>query len=470
MKRSNVRGEKGLAMMQGKARDTSSTHRGGAKMTTKLASLTRRARESPKCRFTSLMHLFTEDFLAGCFRELKRGKSPGIDRVTVEEYGVNLREKLRDLVTRMKAKRYRPRPVRRAYIPKPDGTRRPLGIPTAEDKIVQMGVKKILEAIFEADFVGVSYGFRPNRSCHDALDAVNEAVMAKPVNYVVDMDIKKFFDTVDHKWLMRFLRQRIVDPNFLRLVGRLLRAGVMEEGKYTEVDKGAPQGGVVSPVLANIYLHYVLDLWFKGVVKKQLKGYAQLIRYCDDFIVCLERRSDAEMFAEMLKERLGEFGLEIADKKSRTIEFGRFMWYKSQRQGSRLATFDFLGFTHYCAKSRKGKFKLGRKTARSKYWQKLRAMNEWLRSVRNTAKLEEWWPVLRLKLIGHYRYYGIGGNSRSLNTFYSETRRLAYKWINRRSQKRSYSLPQFLRFLEYNALPRPKIYHPYPVIAKRMHY
>ncbi len=470
MKQGNACGAKGLAVMQREERDTSSTHSGGTKVLTKLALLTLRARENPRCKFTSLMHLFTEDFLKGCFRELKRGKSPGIDRVTVEEYGANLEENVKDLVRRMKAKRYRPKPAKRAYIPKPDGTKRPLGIPAVEDKVVQMGVKKILEAIFEVDFVDVSYGFRPNRSCHNALDAVNDTIMGKAVNYVVDMDIKKFFDTVDHKWLMRFLRQRIVDPNFLRLIGRLLRAGVMEEGKYVEVDKGTPQGGVASPVFANIYLHYVLDRWFKETVRKQLKGYARLVRYCDDFIVCFERGCEAQKFGEMLKQRLGKFGLRIADDKSRIIPFGRSMWYKSQREGGNVATFDFLGITHYCAKSRKGKFKLGRRTARAKYWQKLKEMNQWLKSVRNAAKLRDWWPELRPKLIGHYRYYGIGGNSPSIQAFHAETIKLAYKWINRRSQKRSYDWTQFNRFLKYNPLPKPKIYHPYPVVATRMHY
>ena len=224
----------------------------------------------------------------------------------VEEYGANLKENLEGLVRKMKVKQYRPRPVRRAFIPKSDGTRRPLGIPTVEDKIVQMGIKKVLEAIFEADFVDESYGFRPKRSCHDALDAVNEAIMSRPINYIVDIDIKKFFDTVDHKWLMRCLRQRIVDPNFLHLVAGFLKAGVMEEGKYIEVDKGTPQGGVVSPVLANIYLHYILDLWFKEVATKQLKGYAELVRYADDFIVAFQSEREAKMFSGMLRQRLAK--------------------------------------------------------------------------------------------------------------------------------------------------------------------
>jgi RNA-directed DNA polymerase len=253
-------------------------------LSTKLLSITLRAREDPKCMFTSLAHLLTEDFLKECFWELKRDKAPGIDEVTVEEYGEHLDENIEDLVVRLKAKQYRPRPVKRVYIPKPNGERRPLGIPAIEDKIVQMGIKKILEAIFEQDFVDASYGFRANRSCHDALDMIDKTIMTRPVNYVVDMDIAKFFDTVDHEWLMECLKRRIVDPSLLRLIARFLRSGMMEEGKYYETDKGTPQGGILSPILANIYLHHVLDLWFEREVKSQLKGFAQLVRYADDCV------------------------------------------------------------------------------------------------------------------------------------------------------------------------------------------
>lgn len=428
-------------------------------MVTKLESLTLRAREDPRCKFTSLAHLLSEDFLKECFWELKRDKASGIDGVTVQEYEVNLEENLKDLVGRMKAKRYRPQPVRRAYIPKPDGSKRELGIPAVEDKIVQMGIKKILEAIFEVDFRDVSYGFRPNRSCHDALDVLDKAIMTKLVNYIVDMDIEKFFDSIGHGWLMRCLRERIIDTSLLRLIGRFLKAGVMEEGKYIEVDRGTPQGGVISPILANIYLHYILDLWFEKVVKKQLTGYVQLIRYCDDFIVCFQRGKEAKAFEEMLRQRLGKFELKIAEGKSRVIGFGRYEWEKARREGMKVATFDFLGFTHYCDKTRRGEFKLGRKTSSKKFRQKMKAVNQWLKRVRNRMTLAEWWKVYRLKLLGHYRYYGISGNMPALREFYRETSKLAYKWINRRSQKKSFTYAQYCRFKKYNPLPEPKIYH-----------
>ena len=283
-KQGNACGGKGLAGVRCGDRDTPSTPRGGRGVSTKLLSITLRAREDPKCKFTSLAHLLTEDFLKECFWELKGDKAPGIDGVKVEEYGEHLDENIEDLVVMLKAKQYRPRPVKRVYIPKPNGERRPLGIPAIEDKIVQMGIKKILEAIFEQDFVDASYGFRVNRSCHDALDMIDKTIMTRPVNYVVDMDIAKFFDTVNHEWLMECLKRRIVDPSLLRLIARFLRSGVMEEGKYYETDKGTPQGGILSPILANIYLHHVLDLWFEREVKSQLKGFAQLVRYADDCV------------------------------------------------------------------------------------------------------------------------------------------------------------------------------------------
>jgi len=455
----NGDGEKGAAVMQRDTRDTSAGRRTGGQMGTKLMSLTLRAKGNPKCKFISLAHLLTEDFLKGCFRELKRDKATGIDRVSVKGYEANLEGNIKDLVARLKAKKYKPQPVRRVYIAKSDGSKRGLGIPSVEDKIVQMGIKKILEAIFEVDFIDVSFGFRPKRSCHDALAVLDKTIMTKPVNYVVDMDIKKFFDTIDHHWLMECLRQRVKDTSLLRLIVRFLKAGIMEEGKFIETDKGTPQGGILSPILANIYLHYILDLWFEKKVKKQLKGFAQLVRYADDFIVCFQSESEAKAFRERLEQRFSKFGLKIAEGKSRIMEFGRYVWGKAQREGKKVATFDFLGFTHYCDKTKKGKFKLGRKTAGAKFRQKMKAMNLWMKGVRNLVELKEWWQVLKLKLIGHYRYYGISGNYREIRKFYILISKLAYKWINRRSQKKSYTYEQYRRFKKYNPLPEPKIYH-----------
>ena len=435
-------------------------------MTTKLVSKTQKAitvialkaKEDPECKFTSLAHLLTKDFLKECFGELKKGKSPGIDGITVGEYAKKLDENITDLVARLKTKQYKPQPVLRVYIPKSNGDKRPLGIPAVEDKIVQMSIKMILEAIFEQDFIDTSYGFRPNRSCHDALIELDQIIMNAPVNFVVDMDISKFFDTVDHKCLMDFLKQRIVDPSLLQLISRFLKSGIMEEGVYFETDQGTPQGGVLSPVLANVYLHYVLDMWFKTEVIPQLNGYSQLIRYADDFVVCFEKEEEARVFGVALSHRMEKFGLTISEEKSKIIEFGRCECLRAKKNGRKCETFDFLGFTHFCDKTRRGKFKLGRKTSRKKFTQKMKDMNVWLKSIRNRVELNEWWKLLRPKLLGHYRYYGMSGNIRLLQNFYDHTVRLAFKWINRRSQKKSYRWDQFHHFIQLNPLPKPKIY------------
>jgi RNA-directed DNA polymerase len=456
----NGGGAKGTTRMSWVARETIAAHRGGEQLSTKLVTLTLMAKRNPKLKFTSITGtLIDERFLKECFWELKRNKAPGIDGVTVEEYGKNLAENLQGLAKRLKVWNYKPQPVRRTYIPKGKDEKRPLGIPAVEDKIVQMGIKKILEAIYEVDFLDVSYGFRPKRNCHEALKVLDKAIMTEPINSVVDMDAKKYFDTIDHNWLMRFLKERITDRNLLRLIGRFLNTGVMEKGEYTEVDKGTPQGGLISPILANIYLHYVLDLWFEKKMKKEIKGYARLIRYADDFVVLLQSHKEAKRFGEILKERFNKFGLSISDEKSRIIEFGENVWKKSVKEKKAVETFDFLGFRHFCEATRAGRFKLGRKTSPKKYGQKTMAINLWLKSVRNKVKLGEWWKIFRMKLSGHYRYYGVSGNYVSLDKFYWQTRELALKWINRRSQKMSFTYLQYEKFLEYHPLPRPVIHH-----------
>ena len=439
-------------------KETPAISQDGTWVETRLKLITQMAKDDSKVKFTSIAHILNEGHLEQCYKALKKNKASGIDGVTVEEYGVDLGKNLKELVIRMKALQYYPQAVRRVYIPKGEGKVRGLGIPSVEDKIVQMGAKRVLEAIYEVDFSDSSYGFRPGRSCHQALDVLDKTIMTRPINAVVEVDIEKFFDNVDHKWLMECLKQRISDPNFLRLVVRFLKAGIIEEGEYAESDKGTPQGGVLSPLLANIYLHYVLDLWFEKIAMKELKGYMRLIRYCDDFVVCFEEVEAAGKFMEMLKVRLSKFGLKIAEDKSRVIEFGRKVWKDTNGKGGKPATFDFLGFTHFCDKTRRGKFKVGRKTARKKFIQKMKAMNEWLKGVRNLTKLPEWWKVLKVKLTGHYRYYGISGNRKSMDRFYEETTKLAYKWINLRSQKKSYAYEQYDLYWKVK-LPKPKIYH-----------
>jgi len=428
-------------------------------MRTKLNLITEIARTDGKCKFDNLAHLLNTDNLKECFRELKKGKASGIDGVTLQEYEQDLDNNLEDLVAKMKRFSYRPQPVRRAYIPKANGKKRPLGIPAVEDKIVQMGITKILQAIFEVDFLDCSYGFRPNRNCHQALDTLDKMIMQRPVNHVIDADIKGFFDNVDHDWLMRCIEQRISDKNLLRLLKRFLKAGIIEEGKYISSEKGTPQGGIISPVLANIYLHYVLDLWFEKVEKRKFGSYIGMVRYCDDFVICVQRKEVAEQLLSELTDRLAKFGLELSAEKTRIVEFGRYAEENSRKKGQKPGSFTFLGFTHFCGKGRKGYFKVGRKTDRKKFSVKVKEMNQRLKAVRNTSKPEAWWPVLAAKLRGHFQYYGVSGNFKGISCFHYQTIRLVYEWLNRRSQKKSYNWEQFKVYLFRHPLPKPGIYH-----------
>jgi len=426
----------------------------------KLKLIAEKARKDKGFKFNSLAHLINEESLSWCYGELKVNKAPGIDGVGVLKYGENLDENLKDLVERMKAKKYRPQAVKRVLIPKPGKKeKRGLGIPTVEDKLVQIMMKKILEVIFEQDFADFSYGFRPKRSCHQAVKRLNGIVMKTPVNYVVDVDIEKFFDKVSHYWLLRCLEERIDDPNFLLLVRRFLRAGTWENGRFSQSKVGTPQGGVISPVLANIYLHYVLDLWFEKKFKPVSKARVEMIRYCDDFIVCCESKKDAANFIVELKERISKFNLNVSKEKTSIVRFGRQAWKTSIKGGDRVQTFNFLGFTHYCGKTRRGYFMMGHKTQKEKLRKGLTELNLWLKNVRNLFLLKDWWKVLSAKLLGHYNYFGVSGNMRCLKQFQHEASKLIYKWINRRSQKRSMTWEEYFRYLDWNPLPQPRIQH-----------
>ena len=427
-------------------------------MQTKLNLISEIARRDDRCKIDNVAYLLNEANLNECFYMLKQGKAAGIDGIGLEEYEQSLDENLKDLVARMKRQDYHPQPVRRTYIPKANGKLRPLGIPSTEDKIVQIGIARILEAIYEGDFLDFSYGFRPSRNCHQAIERLNTVIMTMPVNHVIDADIKGFFDNVDHNWMLKFLGHRISDPNLLRLIARFLKNGYMEEGKFNASDKGTPQGGIVSPILANIYLHYALDLWVERVVKPRCRGTVEIVRYADDFVICVQFKDEAAWILEALKERLGKFSLELAEDKTRIIEFGRFAKTNAKKRNEKPATFNFLGFTHYVDTSRKGFFKLGRKTDRKKMTAKLKEMKIWLKSVR-TIPVREWWPVLKAKLLGHFRYYGVSGNSRSIGTYYYLIVRLVFKWINRRSQKHSMNWSEFSAYLKRYELPKPRIYH-----------
>ena len=442
-----------------------SVYRDGIMLETKLDLIAKRAQREPKVKFNSLAHLLNETFLAECYGKLKKRKAPGVDGVSVEAYGEGLEEKLKELVGRMKAQRYRPQPVRRVSIPKSNGTLRPLGLPAVEDKVVQMGMARILEAIFESSFLDVSYGFRAGRGCHDALREFDRMVMKRPVSYVIEVDIKGYYDHIDHGWLMRCLGERIADPSFLRLMGRTLKAGVMEGGRWIETEVGAPQGGIVSPILSNIYLHYILDLWFEKKLKKSLKGYAELIRYADDFVIGCQYEWEAKRVLAELKERLKKFGLSVSEEKTRIVEFGRFAQERARKHGGKAGTLGFLGFTHFCMKGRNGWFVVGRRTSGKKFRAGLKAIKEWLRQVRNKVPLKEWWKILGWKLRGHYQYYGITGNGRSIHQFYRRVLWLAFKWWNRRSQKKSGGQTVFAKMVWRHPLPPPRIAHSFRVSA-----
>ncbi len=426
---------------------------------TKLALIAERARREPQCQFTSLAHLLDERFLADCYHRLGRDRASGVDGVTWKEYGEHLEENLRELVARMKAKRYKPLPAKRVYIPKDEHTKRPLGLPALEDKIVQVGITKILEAIYEADFLDCSYGFRFGRGCHQALNAVDKTIMTQPVNHLIDADIKGFFDNVSHKWLMKFLQVRIKDPSLLLLIQRFLKAGYLEAGRVVATEQGTPQGGNLSPMLSNIFLHYVLDLWFEKRLKRQVRGACFLVRYADDFACMVQYQDDAQDMLQALRERFARFDLALHPEKTRVISFGRYERQNAQRQKRRANTFDFLGFTHYCGTSRRGKFIVGRQTSRKKFRKKCQELRTWLKAVRNAHPVKEWWPVLTAKLLGHYQYYGVSGNMRGVTRFYRLTLRLALKWLNRRSQRKSFSWAGFFAYLGHYPLPQPRIVH-----------
>lgn len=425
---------------------------------TKLLRIAEKAQQDPSCKFTSLFHLMNVELLRGCFEGLRKDAASGIDRVTKEEYGSNLEANLTTLVEKLHRMSYIPQPVRRVYIPKPGSTKqRPLGIPALEDKLVQAGLVRILEAIYEADFIADSYGFRPNRGCHDALRALSLEVEGGAIHYIVEADIKGFFDNVQHDWMMKFLGHRIVDKRVLRYVKRFLIAGVFEDGEVFATDEGTPQGGNISPVLANIYLHYALDLWCTRAFTKTCNGRARLIRYADDFVVCFQYESEARRFRTELEGRLAKFGLEVAVEKTKVMEFGPRAELKAKARGEKPQTFDFLGLTHFCSRTRDGRrFRMKRVTARKKFKAKLRVFKEWLKKSR-ALPTPELMKIAAAKLRGHIAYYGVTDNSEGIHRFAYEIRRMLFKWLNRRGKRGFMSWEKFQKLLEKFPLPRPKI-------------
>ena len=433
----------------------------------KLSLITGHARREPDFQFTSLAHLLNVEYLRDCYKSLNRNKAVGIDNVSWEEYGKNLEENLEDLVSRLKRKKYKPIPARRVYIPKSETEKRPLGIPALENKIVERGITWILESIYEQDFLDCSYGFRPKKSCHQALRSLNELITFQPVNHIVEADIRGFFDNVSHEKLMEFIRIRIKDTTLLKLIERFLNAGYIDAGLLVTPEAGTPQGSILSPILANIFLHYVLDTWFETTVKSHVRGYCEIVRYADDFVCVVRYADDARRIERTLPKRFNKYGLEIHPTKSRNISFGRFERENAKKENRRANTFDFLGITHYCDKSRKGNFKIGRKTSRKKYRAKCRDMKDWLKAIRNQIKTKEWWKTLAAKLRGHFQYYGMSENYYSIKRFYQYTMRMVRKWLNRRSQKGKMSWDKFAKYLKHYPLSKPKIVHNFYVSPVR---
>jgi RNA-directed DNA polymerase len=429
---------------------------------TQVERIGQRAKEKKGEQFNNLLSAIKVPLLKEAYQRLRREAAPGVDGITWEEYGEHLDARLLDLQDRIHRGSYHPQPVRRVYILKGDGGTRPLGIPALEDKIVQEAVRMVLEPIYEREFLGFSYGFRPGRSQHDALNALAEVICRRKVNWVLDADIRSFFDTIDFGWMQKFIEHRIADRRLVRLVMKLLHAGVMEEGELREVEKGTPQGGNVSPLLANIYLHYALDLWVQQWRKRHARGEVYIVRYADDFVMGFQYEQDARAMREELSARLAKFGLELHPDKTRVLRFGRLAREGCEREGRRRPeTFDFLGFTHIASVDRRGVFQLKRRTSRKKRKAKLAQLSEEMRRRRHLpVRQQHAW--LSLVLRGHYRYYGVPTNMPALKTFYERVRQGWHRQLQRRSQRAQWNDEKRTAHEKRFPLPRPRIHHPWP--------
>jgi RNA-directed DNA polymerase len=426
-----------------------------------LAGVRKAAREHKEMKFTALLHHLTVDLLWESFHSLKRKAAPGVDGVTWQEYETGLENRLVDLHGRVHRGAYRALPSRRVYIQKEDGRQRPLGVAALEDKIVQQAVVTILNEIYEEDFLGFSYGFGPGRSQHDALDALSYALLKKKVNYILDADIRGFFDNLAKSWMIRFMEHRVADPRILRLIRKWLKAGVMEEGKWSEPQTGTPQGSVISPLLANVYLHYVFDLWVNAWRTKWAQGEVIVVRYADDTIVGFQYQTDADRFLENLRERLAKFGLELHPDKTRRIEFGRFAEENRKRRGEgKPETFDFLGFTHISGKNGLGRFMVRRTTIRKRMRGKLRQIGQQLR-MRLQDPVPQTGKWLQTVVQGYFNYYAVPGNLTSLGIFRDRVIALWWRTLRRRSQRRSISWTRILT-LAGRWLPQPRALHAFP--------
>lgn len=419
------------------------------------------ARSDRQQRFTALLHhVYDIERLRAAYLGIKREAAAGVDGETWGHYGEALEEHLQELSQRLKRGAYRAQPVRRAYILKTDGRQRPLGVPALEDKIVQRAVVEVLNAIYEQDFLGFSYGFRPGRNPHQALDALAVGISMKKVNWVLDADIRSFFDTLKHEWLVKFVEHRVADRRIVRLIQKWLAAGVLEDGQRTQSEVGTVQGGSISPLLANLYLHYVFDLWVRQWRRKQARGDVVVVRFADDFVVGFEHRYEAERFLGELRERFAQFGLELHPDKTRLLRFGRFAAQATTRGEGKPQTFNFLGFTHCCGKTRKGKFVVLRLTMRHRWQAKLRAVKAELKR-RMHLPVREQGAYVRAVVLGHVRYYGVPRNGAAIGAFRQAISRMWWRALRRRSQCNHLSWRRMTRYLN-RWLPPARICHPYP--------
>ncbi|HTF24429.1 MAG TPA: group II intron reverse transcriptase/maturase [Candidatus Limnocylindria bacterium] len=432
------------------AKETSAVRTTESSWQTSLRAITNKAAQDPKHRFGGLYRLLNQDSLRESFYALRKDAAPGVDGVTFEAYEKNLDSNLADLVRRLKNKSYRARLVRRKYIPKGNGKCRPLGIPTLEEKLVQSVAAQILGAIYEADFLDCSYGYRPGRNPLQAVRALTDALQRGQIEFIVEADIKGYFEHIRHEWLLKMLGLRVNDGALLGLIRKWLRAGILEEdGRIEHPESGTPQGGSVSPVLANVYLHYVLDLWFERRMRKKYRGQSRLFRFADDFVCCFDHRHEAEAFEQALPERLSKFGLELATDKTQRIRFGPW-------GGRHNGRFDFLGFEFSWGRGRRGQPTVQRRTSRKKLRGAVQRFTEWIKAERHSP-LRELMETLVAKYTGHWNYYGIIGNSKSLSRYAYETSRILYRWLNRRSQRRSCTWQAFNRLLKRFKVPPPRV-------------
>ena len=421
------------------------------------------AAKDKNLRFTNLMHHITIDLLRASYYELKRNAAAGIDEVTWHEYGEQLESRLLDLQGQVQSGRYRAKPSKRIWIPKPDGRQRPIGIAALEDKIIQQAVVRVLNQIYEQDFLGFSYGFRPGRSPQNALDAIWVGITQKKVCWVLDADIRSFFDTINHTWLMKFVERRIADPRMLRLIRKWLRAGVSENGEWSKTEVGTPRGSVISPLFSNIYLHYVLDEWVSNWRKKQARGEVVVVRYADDYVMGFQHRGEAERFLSESKERFAYYGLEIHSEKTRLIEFGRFAEENRKRRGlGKPETFDFLGFTHICARTRRNNcFTIRRKTIAKRLQRKLKEVRkEIMRRRHEPVPVQGKW--LRSVVQGHLNFFGVPGNQDAVDSFRTQVCRAWLFALRRRSQKGRSLTWERIKRLVLMWLPSAKVQQPYP--------